>query len=142
MPNENIIERKNTAELNQERAEEAETEKMKTFEKSGPNAGEYLIFLGIAIALDLSGMLSDLSLILAIPIRIITILPTLTFFLWRLWKGGRKVYPTGLALMGGAEAIFSFLPAYTCFVVFVWLKESKIGQSTIGKIPKLAKSKT
>jgi hypothetical protein len=130
------------AELNQARAaEETEDEKIKAPAKSLPNAGEYMIFLGIGLILDLSGAIADLSLVFAIPIRIITLIPTLAFFLWRLWKGGKKVYPVALVLTGTAETFLSFLPAYSGFVIYAWLKESKLGQSTIGKISGLAKLK-
>jgi Na+-transporting methylmalonyl-CoA/oxaloacetate decarboxylase beta subunit len=132
------IEREKTAELNEKRAsEETGSGKIETSVGSGPNTGEYLIFLGIGAVLDLSGLLSDLSLVFAIPLRIITIFPTLAFLLWRLMKGGKKIYPVGLAIMGGAETILSFLPAYTGFVVYAWFKESKIGKSTIGKLAKI-----
>jgi hypothetical protein len=128
--------------LNQARAtRKTEGEKTEAPAESGPNAAEYLIFLGIGAVLDLSGLLSDLSLVFAIPIRIITLIPTLAFFLWRFMKGGKKIYPVGLVLMGGAETILSALPAYTGFVIFAWIKESKLGKSTIGRVGKLAKSK-
>ena len=132
-----------STELNKSRYKDEDSNQKTTSKpESEPNLAEYLIFLLIALFLDAAGVISDISVFLAIPIRVITLIPTLVFLLWRFMKGGKKIYLGGLAIMGVSETILSILPAYTCFVVYAWLKDSKLGKSTIGKISKLAKIKT
>jgi len=137
-----IEQRQQNAQLNQERtAEETRNEVLESPEESKPNTGEYIIFLGIAIILDLAGLFSDASIFLIIPIRIITLPAMLMFLLWRFMKGGKKIYPLWLVITAGLEIFLSFIPAYMGFVLFAWFKESKLGKQTIGKIEKLSKLK-
>ena len=137
-----IEERQQNAQLNQERAiEKTRNEGVKVPEESKPNTGEYIIFLGIGIILDIAGLFSDASIFLIIPIRIITLPAMLMFLLWRFMKGGKKIYAGALVGTAAAETFLSFLPAYTGFVLYAWLKESKLGKQTIGKVKKLSKFK-
>jgi len=134
-----LEERQNAEQLNEDRAENADEindAQIETQEESSHSTAEYLLMLGLAVAVDALGLLTDLSIFLAIPIRFITLPMVGILSLWRLMKRGKKNYLWGIAATGGVETLFSFLPAWTCFVLYTWFKDSKLGKSTIGKLSK------
>lgn len=138
-------EKEQIAELNESRAEEeSKILKAKTSEKNPPNTAEMMLVLGVAIIVDVLGFLSDLTLFLSIPMRIIALPMLGGLLLWRLMKKGEKDYTLQIGLTALAEIspLGGFLPSWTIFVLYVWFKDTKIGQSTIGKVQKLAKLKT
>jgi len=137
-----------SAELNQERAADnaksEKGEKAKAPAKPAPNTAEMMLVLGIALIVDALGVLSDLSVVFSIPARII-VLPMLGgLLLWRMMKKEKKDYTfqIGITALAEISPLGGFLPSWTIFVLYVWFKDTKLGQSTVGKVQKLVKSKT
>ncbi|HUT96147.1 MAG TPA: hypothetical protein VMW82_01095 [Candidatus Paceibacterota bacterium] len=133
-----ILQRKQSAQLNQDRAKTDSTSKQKS-EESSPDFWGLIIFLPLAVMADLLGVL-DLTGFGAIIVRIIDIPILGILWLWRILKQGMKgqSYQHQLMLAFLIElSPFGIIPTWTTFVLYCCFKDTKLGKQTIGKMKKI-----
>jgi len=129
-----ISQRKQGAQLNQDRAKTDSTSKQKS-EESSPDFLGLIIFLPLAITADLLGIL-DLTGFGVILVRIIDIPILGILWLWRILKQGIKgqSYSYQLMLAFLIElSPFGIIPTWTTFVLYCCFKDTKIGKRTISR---------
>jgi hypothetical protein len=144
MDNANVQERENLAALNQNRSES----KIKNKEQKNPaqtqhvNTAEMIIVLGAAMIVDAVGLL-DLTGFGVILTRIITFPAFGGLWLWRILKqqSSPKKDPAFQILIPFLAEIspFGILPSWTIYVIYIWIKDTKLGKATIGKAQQLNK---
>jgi hypothetical protein len=135
-------EKENLSELNQARTE-SESQKIKSSSNKEtlprPNSAEMIIVLFAAITVDAIGIL-DLTGFGAILTRIATFPAFAGLWLWRTLKqqSSPKKDPAFQILIPFLAEIspFGILPSWTCYVIYLWIKDSKSGGKIINKIKK------
>jgi len=128
------LERQNLALLNQERAEEEETEaaaSTQTGDSSRPNFVVYIFLLPIAVVGDLLGLIPVLGAVLRFPFAMV-------IWLWRLLSGNFKKSPAQKIITSAITGATP-LPANTTFVASCYLEETKLGKFILNKATKLTK---
>lgn len=133
-----ISQRKQSAQLNQDRAKTDSTSKQKS-EESSPDFLGLIIFLPLAVMADLLGVL-DLTGFGAILVRIIDIPILGILWLWRILKQGpgKQSYSYQLIFAFLVELTpIGIVPAWTTFVLYCCFKDTKLGKQTIGKMKKI-----
>mgnify|MGYP001604109283 FL=1 len=139
-------ERQSTTELNQERA------RAKIHNDNAPASGSAVVanfmemglILGAAITVDFIDVL-DLTGFGAILVRFIDIPVLGALWLWRLCKQGVSPYKKNLTfqmlLMFLTEiSPFGIIPAWTAFVIYIWIKEHKASKEMFEKTIKRIKT--
>lgn len=139
---EETLERQYISQLNKDRGQDSNNDLKNDSADAAPNTAEYLIFLGIAIIVDALGVLADLTIILAIPIRVLVLPMVGVLTLWRALKR-KKSGAAQWIMLGGStilESITSFLPTWTIFVLSMWIMDTKLAKNILKKAPKLIKA--
>lgn len=132
-----LLQRKQNAQLNQERAK-IDSSSMQENKELSPDFLGLIIFLPLAVIADICGVL-DLTGFGAILVRIIDIPVLGILWLWRILKQGpgKQNYSFQLMLAFLVElSPFGIIPTWTTFVLYCCLKDTKLGKQTIGKLEK------
>jgi len=142
-----IEERKNSIALKKSRTEDQPqtTTAQKSESSASVNPIEMILVLIAAIILDAINLL-DLTVVLAILTKFITIPTAFALWYWRASKhksgpGKDPVFQVLIAAIPKMIPFVSIVPTWTIFVLYCWIQDTKLGKKTIGKAQKLSKAK-